>query len=279
MKHILVIDDERDVLEVVRSVLKTKGYKIRTAESGEDGLRMAEDDRPDMIICDLMMPKVSGLEVIKRLKKHQRLRTVPIVVLSAVGSDDDRPDTYWAKGLGVDEYVAKPFDPLDLLGRVEYIFRRQDYRSTSADFDSEESAAAVNRPKTVSPDELENATPAQVARAYAEAWNAHDFATEYRCLDAEVTGQLTLNDYIARRHQTYREEKGHTRTQTITKVLEEKVSGNVAKIIAEREDNIDGRVWPKIVNYMLKKTHKGWKIIRYTEKPRGRRDAEGGDRE
>ncbi|MBI5154449.1 response regulator [Candidatus Poribacteria bacterium] len=266
MKRILVIDDERDVLEIVRSVLKTKGYQIRCAEGGEPGLKLAEEEEPDLIICDLMMPRISGLEVIKRLKKHPRLNRIPIVVLSAVASDSSKPASYWAKGLGVDEYVTKPFDPLDLLGRVEYIFRRDSYVSSR----EESGARSGGAPPKTAPlpaAELKTLSPQELVRTYVESWNQHDFALEYRCMSPELVGAIALNDYIARRQQAYQEEVGHGREQHIGQILEERISGPVAKIVCERQDIIDGRTWNKKATFVLKKTGDGWKILKYNEEP------------
>ena len=269
MKKILVIDDERDVLELVRSVLKTKGYSVRCAEGGEEGLREAEEEKPDLIISDLMMPKISGRELVKRIKNNDRLKDVPIIVLSAVGSESDKDPQYWAAGLGVDEFISKPFDPLDLLGRVEYLFRRKGYVSSGA--------AARPTPKPVSEEQesqalesqvdeqdLKEMTPTEVAQTFVKSWNKKDWATEYQLMDADIVAHFNLDQYANSRENTYATER---RTQQPKDVIEEKVSQNAARVVLKREDQIPGgQTREREVSFVMKKTHKGWKILRFTEK-------------
>ena len=122
-KKIVIIDDEQDVLEIIKATLKTKGYHIFAADNGEEGWRIILQQRPDLIITDLKMPKMSGLELRKRLQANEELRDTPIIILSGIGKETGKPDEFWRSGLKSDDFISKPFDPLDLLGRVEYIFR------------------------------------------------------------------------------------------------------------------------------------------------------------
>ena len=275
-KTILVIDDEVDVLDMVRAVLGTKGHTVLLGRGGEEGLAIAAKERPDLIICDLMMPRVSGLEVIKRVKKDDVLKSIPFVVMSALGDDNDRPPQFWIKGLGIDDYVRKPFDPLDLLGRVEYLLRRGTYLSAqpaTAERDTPPpiTPLAAKRPPAshqVAPDndtrapfDLTGMSPQEVVRVFVESWNVQDFASEYNCMGDEMNGQMGLHDYVARRRQTYLEEKGLSRVQRVEAVVEEKVSLNVAKVVIDRVDTIQGSPSSRRETYTLKKTYKGWKII------------------
>lgn len=260
MKTILVIDDERDVLDIVRSVLRTKGYTVLCAAGGEEGLQTAEREGVDLIVCDLMMPKVSGLEVIKRLKKHPTLCAVPVIVLSAVSADHDKPPDFWARGLGVEEFIEKPFDPLDLLGRVEALLRRSLYVS------SKQQSSGTPRP--VRPDvELKTASPEDIARAYIESWNYRDWDTEYNCLGDEMTSSCKRDDYMAARERAWKDDGGTERTQKVAGVVENKVTGVIAKVVCERKDSFRGRTWMKRNTVTLKKTHAGWKIVRFKEEP------------
>lgn len=256
-KRILAIDDEPDVLEIVRAVVATKGYEVVTASGGEQGLQIAEEQRPDLIICDLMMPRMSGLEVLKRLKRHQRLRTVPVIIVSALG-DAERPPEFWVKSLGIDDYVMKPFDPLDLLGRVEYVLRRSMYVSSQGADETRHPGAVTQNRRSV---DLQEATPAEVIRAFVEAWNTQDFALEYNTMAEEMRGSMTINDYVERRRTCFLEEKGHNREQRVVRVEEEKISLNVAKVVIEREDRVASVPKARREAYSLKKTHLGWKII------------------
>lgn len=258
-KKILVIEDEQDVREMTRAVLATRNYDIRLAGDGEEGLAMAEEERPDLIICDLMMPRVSGLEVIKRVRRNQRLRTIPIIIVSAVGSQE-RPREFWIQSLGVDDYILKPYDPLDLLGRVEYIFRRADYVSTRQETpqpaDSHDPADATRPP--FDPKDL---TPSEVVRTFVESWNKQDFGTEYNCLGEEMLGGTELHDYVNRRRKVYVDERDDQRTQRVLQIEEEKISLNVAKVTILREDSIKNEKKQRRESYGLKKTHRGWKIV------------------
>ncbi len=265
MKNILVIDDEQDVLEIVRSVLKTKGYTVRCAVGGEDGLRQAEAETPDMIICDLMMPKISGMEVVKRLKKNPAFDEVPIIILSAVAAESDKPEEYWARGLGVDEYICKPFDPLDLIGRVEYLLRRKHYVSANR-------AGATPMPRRDTPEpppasRLETAGPSDICAMYVETWNSRDWVTEYNLMGEELVGNYPIDDYVGRRQYAYEQEE-QGRSQSVAGYIEEKISGVIAKVVLERKDNMaNGRVWMKKCTFTLKKTNKGWKIVRVRDLP------------
>lgn len=285
MKDILVIDDEREVLDVVRSVLRTKGHTVRVASGGAEGIQMASITPPDLLVCDLMMPGMSGLAVIKHFRASTNLAHVPILILSPVEPTPDKPEAWWTQGLGVDEYLYKPFDPFDLLGRTEYLLRRNGYvsrkhvasqpaggsrdqvpiSSVMAQAAADAPAGGANDPRLAP-----GAAPADVATLYTECWNRRDWATEYACLADDLRGAFTLEVYASGRAQTAHEES--TRTQKVVRVIGDKVSGNVAKIELEREDVMGGRPWRKLVTVALKKTHEGWRVLRTTEAPL-RRDA------
>lgn len=269
MKRILVIDDESEVLQVVRAALLTRAYEVETTTSGAEGLELAAQSPPDLIICDLMMPRISGLEVIKRLKANPQLAGIPVIILSALGADN-RPPEFWIRTLGVDDYIQKPFDPLDILGRVEYLFRRKNYVSIRGPVRA--GAPPVSPSPGVAPDDdtanqtrspidVEEAEPRDVVKAFVESYNDQDFATEFHCLDEEMTGGLPLHDYVSRRRQTYVDEKNNPRRQNVLSIDEEKVSLNVAKVVITRADTTNGRQNERREMYSLKRTYKGWKII------------------
>lgn len=118
---ILVIDDEEDIRELIRYNLSKEGYRVECAMSGEDGLQMLQSFTPDMIILDLMLPGIDGLEVCRQLKEDANLRQIPVIMISARG---DEPDVVCGLELGADDYVSKPFSPKVLLARVKTVFRR-----------------------------------------------------------------------------------------------------------------------------------------------------------
>lgn len=115
---ILVVDDELQILRVMRASLPARGYEVRTAPGGEEALDEIRKEEPDLIILDLVMPKMSGLEVCRRVREFS---TVPIIVLSAKEAEADKVA---ALELGADDYVTKPFGLDELLARMHAILRR-----------------------------------------------------------------------------------------------------------------------------------------------------------
>jgi two-component system phosphate regulon response regulator PhoB len=121
-ERILVVDDEEDILELVSYNLTKEGYKIISATSGEDALRMVRSDVPDLIILDLMLPGVDGLDVCKALKNNTETDHIPIIMLTAKG---DESDIVLGLELGADDYITKPFSPKVLRARIKAVLRRQ----------------------------------------------------------------------------------------------------------------------------------------------------------
>ena len=120
MKRILVVDDEEMIVRTVKAYLDQEGFKTYTAYDGEEALRAFSDKGPDLIILDLMLPKLSGIEVTKRIRSTS---TVPIIMLTAKASEADR---VVGLELGADDYVVKPFSPRELVARVRAVLRRID---------------------------------------------------------------------------------------------------------------------------------------------------------
>lgn len=121
-EQILVVDDEEDILELVRFNLSKEGYRAICAETGEKAVKMARSEHPDLIVLDLMLPGMDGLEVTKFLKKDLETQHIPIVMLTAKGEESD---VVTGLELGADDYVTKPFSPKILLARVKAVLRRQ----------------------------------------------------------------------------------------------------------------------------------------------------------
>src|SRR5687768_10149664 len=111
--RILVVDDDAWILRMVTTVLEKRGYDIQVAKDGEEGLERAQRDRPDLIITDVMMPKLDGWALVKKLRSTPELAFVPVIFLTALGSEEDRIRGF---RLGADDYLAKPFrfEELDL---------------------------------------------------------------------------------------------------------------------------------------------------------------------
>jgi two-component system, OmpR family, alkaline phosphatase synthesis response regulator PhoP len=120
-ESILIVDDEEDVLELVRYNLDKNGYKTIMASTGEDALTKARSKMPDMIILDLMLPGIDGLEVCKQLKNDAKTRNIPIIMLTARGEESD---VITGLELGAEDYITKPFSPKVLIARVRRILHR-----------------------------------------------------------------------------------------------------------------------------------------------------------
>ena len=116
--RILVVDDEERILNFLTTKLKASGYEVLTAPNGVKGLEQVQAQEPDLVVLDLLMPKMDGLEMLKQLRTFS---LVPVIILTAKGTDTDR-----IKGLklGADDYLPKPFNPDELVARIEAIRRR-----------------------------------------------------------------------------------------------------------------------------------------------------------
>ena len=121
-EKILVVDDEEDILELVRYNLAREGYNVSCATSGEAALKISASESIDLIILDLMLPGIDGLEVARRLKENAGTRDTPIVMLSAKGEE---ADIVTGLELGADDYVTKPFSPRILIARIKAVIRRR----------------------------------------------------------------------------------------------------------------------------------------------------------
>ncbi|WP_041799004.1 response regulator transcription factor [Micromonospora aurantiaca (nom. illeg.)] len=118
-RYVLVVDDDRTVSDVVRRYLEQDGCRVRLSFDGPDALATAEEEPPDLVVLDLMMPGLDGIEVCRRLRR--RLPGLPVVMLTALGDEADR-----VAGLevGADDYVTKPFSPRELVLRIRSVLRR-----------------------------------------------------------------------------------------------------------------------------------------------------------
>jgi len=122
-KKILIVEDEPDILQLIRSYLEKEGYRVSAALTGLDGIRQARAERPDLVILDLMLPELDGLEVCKRIRADPKIAQTPILILTA---KSEEADTVIGLELGADDYVTKPFSPKALVARVKALFRRLD---------------------------------------------------------------------------------------------------------------------------------------------------------
>jgi len=120
-KKILIVDDEKQLVSLVSLHMKMSGYEVFSAKDGEDALVVAKEDAPDLVILDLMLPKMDGWEVCKRLRAETKAVDIPVIMLSARSEIEDK-----LKGFecGADDYITKPFSPRELVARVKRVLAR-----------------------------------------------------------------------------------------------------------------------------------------------------------
>jgi len=116
MKKILIVDDEQDIVESIKFVLEASNYTCYTAFDGEEGLRLAKEIVPDLIILDVMMPKINGFKISRLLKFDNKYKNIPILMITARSQEEDK---LIGEETGADEYITKPFDLDDVLKTVE----------------------------------------------------------------------------------------------------------------------------------------------------------------
>lgn len=121
MREILVVDDEKDIVEAIEYNLKSEGFKVSKAYDGIAGLKLAKDKIPDLMVLDLMLPGIPGLELCKMLKGDQKTKGIPIIMLTAKGEETDK---ILGLELGADDYVTKPFSVRELIARIRGILKR-----------------------------------------------------------------------------------------------------------------------------------------------------------
>lgn len=118
---VLIVEDEPSMVELLRYNLESEGFEVCSALDGEEGMMAIEEQKPDMVLLDWMLPKISGIELCRRLRRNQEFRNLPVIMITARGEESDR-----IRGLdvGADDYVSKPFSPAELLARVRAVLRR-----------------------------------------------------------------------------------------------------------------------------------------------------------
>ncbi len=141
-EKILVVEDEEDLLELLRYNLAKEGYGVAPVTSGEDALAQARARRPDLVLLDIMLPGVDGLEVCRRLKRDPETKALPVIMLTAKGEE---ADIVVGLELGADDYVTKPFSPKVLIARIRAVLRR---RTEEA---GDDSALLVREALTIDP--------------------------------------------------------------------------------------------------------------------------------
>ena len=121
--RLLLVDDEPGLRSAVQAYLEDDGFEVLTAVDGEDGWEKVQQQLPDLVISDVMMPRCDGYGLLRRMRGDERLGGTPLIFLTAKGMTGDRTQGYLA---GVDDYIPKPFDPEELVARIRNVVRRQD---------------------------------------------------------------------------------------------------------------------------------------------------------
>jgi two-component system, OmpR family, alkaline phosphatase synthesis response regulator PhoP len=130
-ESILVVDDEQSILELVRYNLARQGYRVLVAETGESALSLGNENLPDLIVLDLMLPGMDGLDVCRHLKADPQTQHIPVILLTARGQEEDIAT---GMEMGADDYITKPFSPKVLISRIRAALRRKD--NTREEFES-----------------------------------------------------------------------------------------------------------------------------------------------
>lgn len=123
MKKILIVDDEQDIVESLKFVLESSDYSCYTAFNGEDGLKLAKELIPDLIILDVMMPKINGYKISRLLKYDSKYKNIPILMITARSQEEDK---LIGEETGADEYITKPFDLDNVLKIVDKYLKAEE---------------------------------------------------------------------------------------------------------------------------------------------------------
>ena len=121
-KRILIVDDEEDILKVLRFRLEANNYEVLSASDGQEGLNKARSEKPDLIILDLMLPKLDGYKVCRMLKFDENYKAIPIIIFTARAQ---KKDEELGMEMGADAYIAKPFEPEVLLGKMKELLEKK----------------------------------------------------------------------------------------------------------------------------------------------------------
>jgi len=126
---IVVIEDEADILEIIDYNLSKEGYEVCSALDGEEGLQLVKKEVPDLVLLDLMLPGLDGIEVCRKLKAGAATQSISIIMVTAKGEESD---IVLGLGMGADDYVTKPFSPRELMARVKSVLRRGSLKEDNA---------------------------------------------------------------------------------------------------------------------------------------------------
>lgn len=185
-KRLLLIDDDPNLILLVKDYLEFRGYEVITAENGREALEVLEQEIPDMIICDVMMPEMDGYAFVNEVRQEERTSWIPILFLSAKGQSQDK-----IKGLniGADVYMVKPFEPEELVAQVEASLK-QAYRQRQQTGGGGENEAKIQVPFDVHLTQTELKVVQFVARGLANRDIAQELNVSQRTVESHVSNML-----------------------------------------------------------------------------------------
>jgi len=131
--RVLIVDDEPAVIQMIGCVLEIRGYEVIGAGDGREALQCMEKSRPDLIITDLVMPVMNGLDLCKSVKNDPRWADIPLVVITSATQDSDLADGFWKLGTAAEDFVTKPFDPFEMADRVERIISNHNSKKSDSE--------------------------------------------------------------------------------------------------------------------------------------------------
>lgn len=185
-KRLLLIDDDPNLILLVKDYLEFRGYEVVTAENGQEALEVLDKETPDMIICDVMMPQMDGYSLVEHVRKNPRTSWIPVLFLSAKGQSQDR-----VKGLntGADVYMVKPFEPEELVAQVESSLK-QASRLIQRQEKSTDAAPRIQVPFDVELTPTELRVVQYVARGMANREIAEELNVSQRTIESHVSNML-----------------------------------------------------------------------------------------
>jgi DNA-binding NarL/FixJ family response regulator len=185
-KRLLLIDDDPNLILLVKDYLEFRGYEVITSENGREALEVLEQDIPDMIICDVMMPEMDGYQFVNQVRQDERTSWIPILFLSAKGQSQDK-----IKGLniGADVYMVKPFEPEELVAQVEASLK-QAYRQRQQAGGSGDNETKIQVPFDVHLTQTELKVVQYVARGLANRDIAEELNVSQRTVESHVSNML-----------------------------------------------------------------------------------------
>ncbi len=189
-KQLLLVDDDPNLILLVQDYLEFQGYQVLTADNGQQALEILQQQVPDLIICDIMMPDIDGYEVVEQIRQDSRISWIPIIFLSAKGQTSDR-----VKGLtsGADVYISKPFEPEELVAQVESSLKQANRLMGKTPTNTEpfyEESEKIKVPEGVTLTRTETKVVQLVAQGLANREIADKLDVSQRTVESHVSNML-----------------------------------------------------------------------------------------